>query len=314
MKSRRSILLLVVLLTPFVALAFLNGCSNSAQEDAAYDYEGDQVASGVAESDDAGFVVRTTESSKSGNDGNAPNEPNETAHVPDRMVIYNGDISIEVSDYHKAQEQIQNHVNILGGFVVQSSLHHSGSDEISGSLVVRVPQEKFYPFINELESVSTKVVERSIYGNDVTEEYVDLNSRLKSQQAVEERLLSFMAEAQNTEDLLRISSDLGRVQEEIERIKGRINYLENHVSFATISIYIREKKITVPSIQEGDPLNTWKKGQSLFMDTVNSLLSFFSAVIVFFIGFSPIIVPTLIIVFIIIKVHNKKKEKTMSED
>lgn len=309
----RSLFLLVIFVFSFVTIAFLSGCSNSGQEDMAYE-SGEMAHDMAGIDDDAGFVVRTTESSQTENKADLPANSDGSEPFPDRMVIYNADISIEVNNYQKAQEQIQNHADKLGGFVVQSSLHHSGSDEINGSLVIRVPQRNFYPFINELESISTKVVDRSIFGNDVTEEYVDLNSRLKSQQAVEERLLSFMAEAKNTEDLLKISSDLGRVQEEIERIKGRINYLENHVSFATISIYIREKNITVPSIQEGDPLNTWKKGQSLFMDTINSLLSFFSAVIVFLIGFSPIIVPTLFIVYIIIRTHNKKKQRTMSED
>ncbi|MDQ0254962.1 hypothetical protein J2S74_002344 [Evansella vedderi] len=299
--SNRSIYLLVVLVLSFFALVFLNGCSSG--EDTAYD----RVEESIQMSDDSGDAGFIAEKESYSIERRAPSEQASSIETTNRMVIYNGNISIEVLDYHKAQQHIQDHAEELGGFVVESYLHHSGNNDVYGTLVVRIPQENFNSFLNELESTSTKVLERSIHGNDVTEEYVDLNSRLRSKEAVEERLLSFMNDAQNTEDLLKISNDLGKVQEEIEQLKGRINYLDNHVSLSTVSIHIRERNINVPSLQEGDSLNTWKKAQSLFMDTVNSIITFFSAVIVFVIGLSPIIVPTLIIVLIIVNVHNKKK-------
>src|SRR5690606_18783760 len=129
---------------------------------------------------------------------------------------------------------------------------------------------------------------------DVTEEYVDLQSRLRSKQAVEERLLSFMKEAEKTDDLLKISNDLARVQEQIEQIKGRMNYLENHVAFSTITINIQEKAVIIPEIKNTSELNTMENATKLFFETINAILNVFSNFIVLLIGYSPIIVPLLI--------------------
>ncbi|WP_051314632.1 DUF4349 domain-containing protein [Alteribacter aurantiacus] len=222
----------------------------------------------------------------------AESESREAASNAERtqMVIYNGDIAIEVRNFERAQQQIEQEVERLGGFVLQSSVYQRGtSDDRSGNMTVRVPQEHFFSFMTDLESSDTRVLEKSSYGNDVTEEYVDLESRLRSQEVLEERLLAFLDEAENTEDLLQISRDLSEVQGEIEHIQGRMNYLENHVAFSTISIHIQERAVS--SLQDPESLNTFERAQRLFMNTVNGIVSMFSGVVVFMIGFSPVIVP-----------------------
>jgi len=102
-------------------------------------------------------------------------------------------------------------------------------------------------------------VDSSITGQDVTEEYIDLESRLKSKQAVESRF-SFMEQAEKTEDLLAISKDLAKVQEEIETIKGRMNYLENKADLATVTISIEENKVEVKNLGDSQ-LKTWEKNK-----------------------------------------------------
>jgi hypothetical protein len=225
----------------------------------------------------------------------------------DRMVIYNANLSLEVKDYHKIEATIQDRVAALGGYVVESAIYHSGEDWINGNLVVKVPQKNFHPFINEVESTSVKVNERQISGNDVTEEYIDLESRLRSKRVVEERLLSFMAKAEKTEDLLKISKDLGSVQEEIEQLLGRMNYLKTNVDYSTITIHLSERLVTVPSIKDSEALNTWDKAQSMFMGSVNTLISFFSGIIVLAIGLSPIVVPIGLIAFVILLLIRRKR-------
>ncbi|MFA9559092.1 DUF4349 domain-containing protein [Evansella sp. AB-rgal1] len=286
--------------------AIFTGCSSSDSNtnEASYDYAYDNDDS------DAGFVESEEKSLDRGYTGS--DEPMEDNFVDtnERMVIYNADISIEVPDYDRAQLHIQEEVKKLGGFVVESSLHQGSQNNKNGSLTVRVPVKHFHSFLNDLESSSTKVHERYVSGNDVTEEHVDLQSRLRSKRTVEERLLSFMDGAENTEDLLKISNDLSKVQEEIERLTGRIKYLENNVAYSLVSIYIMERNITVSSLQEGESLDTWRKAQSLFMDTVNFMISLFSSIIVVIIGLSPIIIPLIIIIGIIITIQMKKKKKT----
>lgn len=223
-----------------------------------------------------------------------------------QMIIYTGFIEIEVSDYNKTVTNIINKVNELNGFIVKSNEYQHRVDENRiGEIVVRIPDEHFHSFMNHVEDSSTKVLSKTTSGNDVTEEYVDLQSRLRSKQAVEERLLSFMKEAEKTDDLLKISNDLARVQEEIEQIKGRMNYLENHVAFSTITINIQEKAVIIPEIKNTSELNTMENATKLFFETINAILNVFSKFIVLLIGYSPIIVPLLIFALIIL-IRRKK--------
>ncbi|MBU9721056.1 MULTISPECIES: DUF4349 domain-containing protein [Bacillaceae] len=302
----------VFLAMMFLTISILFGCSSnddmSADEmDGSYEVMETEM---YASDDSGGLTDESLEES-----GRAVTTSNNTGEDLDfdtanRMVIYNANMSIEVTNFQQAQLEIQNHVEKMGGFIIESNQYSRGEDNTSGYMSVRVPQNNFYPFLDELESSSTKVNERSVWGNDVTEEYVDLESRLRSREAVEERLLSFMEEAENTEDLLKISSDLGKIQQEIEQLTGRMKYLEDHVAFSTVTVHIEERNIKVPSLQETDTLNTWKKAQSLFMDTVNFIISIFSSAVVILIGLSPIIVPILVLISILLVMRRRKKRAT----
>lgn len=218
------------------------------------------------------------------------NDSKTAAPVPqNRKVIYTADMSVRVKSYQEAVSSIQKTLASLGGYVMESNTYSGEEDQPQeGTLTVKVPQEAFQSFLNTVEKGSIKVENQTVSGQDVTEEYVDLESRLKSKKTVEERLLSFMKEAQKTEDLLKISNDLSAVQEEIEQLTGRINYLNNQTAFATVSIHLSENKINVPGL-ENENLNTWQKTKQQFMESINTLLSAGSAIIVFTAGNLPVL-------------------------
>ncbi|MGX1194173.1 DUF4349 domain-containing protein [Metabacillus sp. SLBN-84] len=218
------------------------------------------------------------------------NDSKTAAPIPqDRKVIYTADMSVRVKSYQEAVSSIQKTLASLGGYIMESNTYSGEEDQPQeGTLTVKVPQEAFQSFLTMVEKGSIKVENQTVSGQDVTEEYVDLESRLKSKKTVEERLLSFMKEAQKTEDLLKISNDLSAVQEEIEQLTGRINYLNNQTSFATVSIHLSENKINVPGL-ENENLNTWLKTKQKFMESLNTLLSAGSAIIVFTAGNLPVL-------------------------
>ena len=140
-------------------------------------------------------------------------------------------------------------------------------------------------------------------GQDVTEQYVDLESRVKSKRAVEERLLEFMSNAKKTEDLLKISSDLAKIQEEIELIVGKMNYLENQTSYSTIEIAMYENSVIVP-VLDSKKLDTWEKTKKQLATSTNFLLAAGSGVIVFVIGNIPVIVLLLLVgtaIYVVLK-------------
>lgn len=230
----------------------------------------------------------------------------------DRMVIYQGEIEIEVTDYHEAANAIKEETGQRGGYVVESSFHEDDSGRVSGSLVIRVPQQYFHSFLNYVAESEGKVLHQSTSGNDVTEEFVDLESRLASKRIVEERLLGFMENANSTDNLLKISNDLAQVQEEIEQIVGRMNYIENQVDLSTLTILIQERRVEVTSFQDENSLNTWGQSKQMFVHTINFVLKAASKLIVFFVGLSPILIPILCILGAVF-MWRRKKKKTSTE-
>ncbi len=179
-------------------------------------------------------------------------------NISDRMIIHQANMEVRVKSLDKAQQNIEKKVKEYGGYIVESNEYRDENELMSGHIIVRVPEKQFQAFLNDAEAEAADVLSRNVSGQDVTEEYVDLESRLKSKRAVEERLLGFMKEAQKTEDLLKISSDLAKVQEEIEILVGKVKYLENQTDFSTVEISMQESKVVVPGVGDGD-LDTWEK-------------------------------------------------------
>jgi major membrane immunogen (membrane-anchored lipoprotein) len=272
----------------FVMALLLAACSSNSESR-------DSASGGESSADRADFQAKEEMNNASQTDDGAENNKTTEAVVEaeikaiDRMVIYNADLRLEVKDFKKSQGDVEALIKKMGGYVVRSEVYDSEKGRMEGSITVRVPQDHFQSFLDKSEEMSVKVHSRNVSGQDVTEEYVDLESRLKSKQLVEERLLEFMENAKETKDLLQISNDLERVQTEIESIKGRMKYLENQTSLSTVTLTLFENKVDIPGLDK-DKLNTWDKTKKQFMDSINFLLSATSAVVVFFVGNSPVLI------------------------
>jgi len=223
----------------------------------------------------------------------------------DRMIIHQAQLDVNVKNLDKTQLNIEEKVNKYKGYIVESNVYKDGDNHVRGHLTVRIPEKHFQTFLNDAEKEVAEVLERNVTGQDVTEQYVDLESRLTSKQAVEKRLLDFMKDAKKTEDLLKISSDLATVQEEIEKITGKINYLENQTAYSTIHIYMYEKSVNIPGV-DSDQLETWEKTKKQLATSLNFILMTGSGLIVFFIGNLPIFL-ILLFIGIIIYLPIKKR-------
>ncbi|MBS4204131.1 DUF4349 domain-containing protein [Lederbergia citrea] len=225
-----------------------------------------------------------------------------------RMIIHQANLQVNVKNLEKAQLKIEKKVNEYGGYIVESNVYRENDETVSGRIMVRVPEKYFQKFLTDAEEEAINVLERNVTGQDVTEEYVDLESRVKSKRAVEARLLEFMNNANKTGDLLKISSDLAQVQEEIEVIVGKMKYLENQTSYSTIDIYMIEKSVRIPGI-DNENLDTWEKTKKQLASSINFLLAAGSELIVFFIGNLPVIVILLLVgagIYFMIKRKKKR--------
>ncbi|PGV48812.1 DUF4349 domain-containing protein [Bacillus sp. AFS037270] len=234
------------------------------------------------------------------------------AQANNQMVIYQAELELRVKNFEHTVQNLEEKAKKYGGYIAESSVTKDGTEQVSGSMKLRIPQAHFQEFLNDAEGQAAEVLQRNINGQDVTEEYVDLESRLKSKRAVEERLLSFMKNAAKTEDLLKISADLASVQEEIEVIEGRMKYLENQTSLSTVSITLYETKVVVPELEK-DQLNTWEKTKKQFMYSTNLILAALSGVVVFILGNLPILIIFVLLGFLVYLYYNKKKRQNKRE-
>ncbi|MFC5467154.1 DUF4349 domain-containing protein [Cohnella suwonensis] len=153
----------------------------------------------------------------------------------DRKVIYKANLVMKVEQFKTAEVQLTDLIHLSGAYVLQFS-DSRNVDEVGATYVIKVPSEGFSSFLGRLQKIKSLDFQRQVEGSDVTEEYVDLASRLKAKQVVEARLLAFMDKATKTDDLVRFSNELAQVQEEIEQIKGRVRFLDQNVAFSTISL------------------------------------------------------------------------------
>ena len=174
-------------------------------------------------------------------DPNAQNAP--VTVVPDRKVIRNAELTIEIESPANAQRQLASVAESHGGFVVTSE---SRQDSRAGGaktaqvvvLEMRVPSAQFDAVLNAARGVGGRVVDEKMSGKDVTEEYIDLEARLRAQRALEAQILEIMKRATRVSDALEVNAQLAQVRSEIERLEGRRRFLENQSSLSTIKITI----------------------------------------------------------------------------
>lgn len=270
-------------------LLVLAACSSSSSEDkASYesaDSSSDKKMSNVVSSD----ADSEAENEAVAEEGSSESKTATPVVATERMIIHQASLSVNVKELDKAQSNIEQKVEQYGGYIVESNIFQEDDQTSSGKMIVRIPEKNFEKFLLDAEEEAAEILERNVTGQDVTEQYVDLESRVKSKRAVEERLLEFMSKAQKTDDLLKISSDLAAIQEEIEVMVGKMKYLENQTSFSTIELTMYENRVVVPEI-ESKELNTWEKTKKQLATSTNSILSAGSALIVFFIGNLPVLV------------------------
>ncbi|MYL70246.1 DUF4349 domain-containing protein [Halobacillus litoralis] len=238
----------------------------------------------------------------------AENVTEQTEAEQERMMIYEAHIDLETKDFDKFQQKLQTQMNEHEAYMVETNVQKTERGNRQGHIRIRVPQPNFEDLLSGFETISDQIKSRNVNSRDVTKNYVDLESRLKAKEKIEGRLLSFLEEASATEDLVEISQDLERVQSDIESLKGEMNYLENQSDFSTITVSFTETKVLVGGVDQGD-LNTWERTKQAFFNSINGIINVASWLFVAAIGYSPILVPVILIALAIwIWLRKKKSE------
>jgi len=166
----------------------------------------------------------------------------DTAEVrPDRMLIWKASLNLKVWSISNAVTEATAMAERQGGFVEQKSDH----GEESASLTLRIPAKEFKTALSALETLGT-VTYRNIEGEDVTEQYIDVEARLKNKIVLRDRLKELLAKATEVKDILAIETELNRVQADIDSMEGRIKSLKCQVEYATVRLSLDRKPILGP--------------------------------------------------------------------
>lgn len=234
-----------------------------------------------------------------------PSQPAPAPEVKERLVVKESTLSLLVKNVIEAQKEISKKVQNVGGYLVQSNISHPEETEaISGWITVRVPQEKLEETLNYFRGLAVKVVSETISGQDVTDEYVDIEARLTTLLKTKTKFEEILAKAEKVQDILEVQRELINLQEQIDNLKGQQNYLEKSAQVSRVTIYLATDELALPYV----PAESWRP-QIIFKQAVRSLIGALrklGTLIVWFGVYSVIWLPILVIYLIVKHWRNKK--------
>ncbi len=153
----------------------------------------------------------------------------------ERKLIKTGNIEFEVSSVTETKERIASLVNESGGYISSDNQNNYGGGP-RFEQVVRIPSDKLDDFVTRIEALAKKVDSKSISTQDVTEEFIDVETRLATKKELEARYRDLLKQAKTVKDIIEVEAQLNNVRGEIESMEGRLKYLNSQVSYSTLTV------------------------------------------------------------------------------
>lgn len=280
----------------------MEGFVEPALDQAAAPSSGANTASGESKSD-GGAVYNT----------GAPAD----AASYNRMVIKNAEIRLLVKDPDIAIDSVTQLVGDAQGYIVSSQVwyvDYSGVNYKYATITIGVPSDQFETVLRRLRNLSIRVLNESASGQDVTDQYVDLQAQLTNLEATRDRIKTFLEQAKTVDEALRINQQLSEIEGQIEQVKGQMNYLANRSSFSTINIQIEPDLPPFTPTPSPTPRPTatpipWKPGETLQHSTKTLTVAYQGIIdflIWFFIVLVPILLPPALIVWFVVRALRRK--------
>jgi hypothetical protein len=303
----------------FLLLAFLMGCGGEAPAS----YKQSEISQNTAPGAPA-----PTPGSREGSGGEdkkvasdisldqADKSKTDTAPVA-RKIIRNADLNLEISSPEEGQQKIAAIAESKGGFVVESQQSSSSSDLRTRDIVtmtVRVPAEKFNESLDEIRKVASRVIVETVKGQDVTEEFVDIEARLKAKRALEAQFIEIMKQGKTVQDALQVQRELANVRGEIEQIEGRKRFLENQSSLSTIKV-----RLQTPTAYSANPTGFFYQLGKSISTGFDFALNFILGLVTFVIAILPFILFVVLPIFLLLRyfwrrIRNRKSTREIIEE
>ena len=243
-------------------------------------------------------------------------------NVYNRLIIKNAEIEMLVGDTDTYINRSLGIVTEYRGYVVSNRTWFTDDDRKHASLTIGVPSENFEEMLRRFKDLAITIVDENVSGQDVTDEFVDLGSRLTNLEATAGRIREFLVQAETVEESLEVNAQLSNIEAEIEQVKGRMAYLRERASFSTITLQVSPRVIVPTPTLSPTPTPTatpvpWSAGQTLNKATTvstNAAISLFQTgvdlTIWFVIVYLPFLLPIAIIIWLGVRIVRRMLDKT----
>ncbi len=230
----------------------------------------------------------------------------------DRKIVYYGSFQIRTKNFDADYDSLIASLEELGGYIEESSI--SGEKPVDwqdsgryASLSLRVPSKSFSEFTGRLSNIG-ETLSSSISGKDISLDYFDIETRLKTQRTRETRLLALLEEAATLEDIVELENALAEVSYEIQMLETNLRNFDSLIDYSTVTVSLEEVN-QVADIRPSDE-SVGTRISNAFYSVLNALADFGEFLLIFLIGGAPIIVPlAAITVLIVLLVKRSKKKK-----
>lgn len=218
--------------------------------------------------------------------------------IKDRLVIQESWVSLLTKNVKETVDKILDYAKSSGGYMVNSSTNNA-DESPSATVVIRVPESKLRPTLDFLRGIAIKVVSENLTGEDVTDQYVDIEARLSTLNKTKLKFEEILDKAVKVEDILTVQREIINLQSQIDSLKGQQQYLEKSAQMAKITIYLSTDEIALPYA----PTETWRPN-IIFKLAIRSLignLRSLGSALIWMLVYAVIWVPLLLLVFFIRK-------------
>jgi hypothetical protein len=221
--------------------------------------------------------------------------------LSERMIVRTANLSLLVEDTEQTLESIEDLVTELEGYVSDLRTWRV-NEQMAATITLRVPAQSFEQAREQIKALAKEVESENVSGQDVTEEYVDLEARLRNLERTETELLELLASAQEThqdaEQILAIYREMTMIREQIEQIQGRMRYLEDVTSLATLSVNVTPEE-DKPVVEPGwEPLRTARDALRTLINALKLFADLLIWVVIFFLPTLALLASPLVLIWL----------------
>lgn len=198
-------------------------------------------------------------------------------------IIKTADLSFQTSDLATSYENLHTDIKKYKA-IIQNDESGKNDESVYRNLTIRIPSQHFDSFIADISKGVQHFDRKEISQQDVTEEYVDTESRMKSKKKLEERYLQLLSKASKVSEMLEIEKKLAEIREEIEAKEGQLKYMQNRVSMSTVNIqmYTYNASESGATVSYGGKIwNSLKEGFNGLSNFMLSIISIWPFILIF---------------------------------